>query len=227
MRIKEENQTLATVTLQNYFRMYDKLAGMTGTASTEAGEFADTYGLEVVTIPTNRPMVRGDAADLIYKSETASSMPSPTTSPSATPMASRSSWARSRSRSPSCSSPVRREAWYSAPGAEREAARAGGARRRPGGPSRQRHRRHQHGGPRRRHPARWQSEGLAENELLASGTTIEESPERYEELVEKFGGSVRATATRCGSSGASTCSAPNATRAAASTTSSVAAPAAG
>ncbi len=67
VRIKEENQTLATVTLQNYFRMYDKLAGMTGTAFTEAGEFAHTYNLPVVTVPTNRPLVRKDQADYIYK----------------------------------------------------------------------------------------------------------------------------------------------------------------
>src|SRR5207344_1620806 len=67
VKIKEENQTLATVTLQNYFRMYDKLAGMTGTASTEAAEFAHTYNLQVVSIPTNRPMVRDDGADFIYK----------------------------------------------------------------------------------------------------------------------------------------------------------------
>ena len=71
VKIKEENQTLATVTLQNYFRMYEKLAGMTGTAATEAGEFAHTYALEVVSIPTNKPMVRDDGADLIYKSEAA------------------------------------------------------------------------------------------------------------------------------------------------------------
>ncbi len=71
VRIKEENQTLATITLQNYFRMYDKLAGMTGTANTEAGEFAHTYGLEVVTIPTNMPMIRADRPDLIYQSEPA------------------------------------------------------------------------------------------------------------------------------------------------------------
>ncbi|MCU1350961.1 MAG: preprotein translocase, SecA subunit [Acidimicrobiales bacterium] len=69
VRIKEENQTLATVTLQNYFRMYDKLAGMTGTAVTEAGEFASTYNLLVVPIPTNQPLVRKDQPDLIYKSE--------------------------------------------------------------------------------------------------------------------------------------------------------------
>ncbi|TMK89031.1 MAG: preprotein translocase subunit SecA [Actinobacteria bacterium] len=71
VRIKEENQTLATITLQNYFRMYDKLAGMTGTAVTEAGEFAHTYNLPVVEIPTHRPMVRDDQVDLIYKSEEA------------------------------------------------------------------------------------------------------------------------------------------------------------
>jgi len=69
VRIKEENQTLATVTLQNYFRMYEKLAGMTGTAQSDAAELASTYNLEVVPIPTNRPMVRFDAPDLIFKTE--------------------------------------------------------------------------------------------------------------------------------------------------------------
>jgi preprotein translocase subunit SecA len=71
VKIKEENQTLATITLQNYFRLYDKLSGMTGTAVTEAGEFAHTYNIEVVPIPTNRDMVRLDQADLIYKTEEA------------------------------------------------------------------------------------------------------------------------------------------------------------
>ncbi len=69
VKIKEENQTLATITLQNYFRMYDKLAGMTGTAQTEAAELMTTYGLGVVPVPTNRPLVRMDQADLIYKGE--------------------------------------------------------------------------------------------------------------------------------------------------------------
>src|SRR3954454_19203223 len=69
VKIKEENQTLATITLQNYFRMYDKLAGMTGTAQTEASELANTYNLQVVPIPTNEPVVRDDQADLIYKAE--------------------------------------------------------------------------------------------------------------------------------------------------------------
>jgi len=69
VRIKEENQTLATITLQNYFRMYEKLAGMTGTAITEAGEFAEIYGLEVVEVPTNRPIARIDQPDLVYVDE--------------------------------------------------------------------------------------------------------------------------------------------------------------
>jgi preprotein translocase subunit SecA len=71
VKIKEENQTLATITLQNYFRMYDKLAGMTGTASTEAAELGNTYELQGVPIPTNKPTVRNDQADLIYKTEQA------------------------------------------------------------------------------------------------------------------------------------------------------------
>jgi preprotein translocase subunit SecA len=64
--IREENQTVASITFQNYFRMYEKLAGMTGTADTEAFEFQQIYGLEVVVIPTDKPMIRDDAADLVY-----------------------------------------------------------------------------------------------------------------------------------------------------------------
>src|SRR3954462_10711139 len=69
--IQQENQTLATITLQNYFRLYKKLAGMTGTASTEANELHQTYKLGVVPIPTNMPMIRADETDLIYKTEDA------------------------------------------------------------------------------------------------------------------------------------------------------------
>ena len=67
--IKPENQTMASITLQNYFRLYDKLSGMTGTAETEAGEFGDTYGLDVLIIPTNRPIQRIDDEDVLYKTE--------------------------------------------------------------------------------------------------------------------------------------------------------------
>src|ERR671926_244458 len=71
VQIKDENQTLATITLQNYFRLYEKLSGMTGTAQTEAAELSQTYGLGVVSIPTNRPMIREDRSDVIYKTEAA------------------------------------------------------------------------------------------------------------------------------------------------------------
>ena len=69
VKIESENQTLATITFQNYFRMYNKLAGMTGTADTEAEEFAKIYNLEVLVIPTNKPMIRPDYPDVIYKTE--------------------------------------------------------------------------------------------------------------------------------------------------------------
>jgi preprotein translocase subunit SecA len=71
VEIKQENQTLATITLQNFFRLYEKLSGMTGTAMTEAAEFSQIYKLGVVPIPTNMPMIRADQSDLVYKSEDA------------------------------------------------------------------------------------------------------------------------------------------------------------
>ena len=69
VEIREENQTVATITIQNFFRMYDKLSGMTGTAATEADEFMHTYKMEVVSIPTHKDMVRDDRDDLVYKTE--------------------------------------------------------------------------------------------------------------------------------------------------------------
>ncbi len=69
VEVEAENQTLATITFQNYFRMYKKLSGMTGTADTEAVEFREIYGLEVISIPTNKPMVRKDFPDLVYKTQ--------------------------------------------------------------------------------------------------------------------------------------------------------------
>ena len=67
VHVREENQTLATITLQNYFRMYEKLSGMTGTAVTEDAEFREIYKLPVLVIPPNRPMIRDDRNDLIYR----------------------------------------------------------------------------------------------------------------------------------------------------------------
>ena len=69
VKIKQEHQTLATITIQNYFRMYEKLAGMTGTAATEAEEFRKIYGFEVIVIPPNKPLIRNSLPDLIYKTE--------------------------------------------------------------------------------------------------------------------------------------------------------------
>ena len=69
VRVRRQNVTMATITFQNYFRMYDKLAGMTGTAKTEAEEFRRIYSLDVVAIPTNMPMVREDNGDLVFKNE--------------------------------------------------------------------------------------------------------------------------------------------------------------
>ncbi len=74
LKIEEENQTLATITFQNYFRMYHKLAGMTGTADTEAEEFARIYNLDVLVVPTHRPMIRRDEEDVVYKTERAKFM---------------------------------------------------------------------------------------------------------------------------------------------------------
>src|SRR4029077_18281387 len=70
LRVQRESRTLATITFQNYFRLYDKLAGMTGAPMTEAEEFHKIYTLEVVAIPTHRPMIRDDYPDLVYKNET-------------------------------------------------------------------------------------------------------------------------------------------------------------
>src|SRR5207249_11695146 len=69
VKIQRENQTLATITFQNYFRMYKKLAGMTGTAETEAAEFQKIYNLDVVVIPTNRPLIRKENPDVVYRTE--------------------------------------------------------------------------------------------------------------------------------------------------------------
>ena len=69
VKVREENQTVASITFQNYFRLYSKLSGMTGTADTEAFEFQQIYGLEVVVIPTHKPMIRKDKSDLVFLSE--------------------------------------------------------------------------------------------------------------------------------------------------------------
>ena len=146
VRVQEENQTLATITLQNYFRLYDKLAGMTGTALTEATEFKKIYELGVVQIPTNQPMVRDDRNDQVYKTKDgkwSAVVEGDRRAPRAP--ASRCSSARSPSRSPSCcptqlAAQGHRRTPCSTPSPSTPSARARSSPR-PGGPARSRSRR--------------------------------------------------------------------------------------
>ena len=156
LRVQRESRTLATITFQNYFRLYDKLAGMTGTAMTEAEEFHKIYNLEVVAIPTHRPMIRDDYPDLVFKNEA-----------SQVQRADRRDRGDDQGRAPGPRGHgVGREvrgpldaaqaARGEARDPQRQVPRARGGRRRAGGPQRQRHDRHQHGRPRHGHPARRQ-----------------------------------------------------------------------
>ncbi len=158
VRVREENQTLATITLQNYFRMYDKLAGMTGTALTEATEFMKIYKLPVVEIPTNQPMVRMDKNDQIFKTKSgkwARARPRARRAPREGPAG-----ARGHDLGRGVRDAVGRaqEARHPAHGPERQARvrRARGRDHRRGRSPRRGHDRHQHGRPRRRHQARRQ-----------------------------------------------------------------------
>ena len=156
VEIKQENQTLATITLQNYFRLYDKLSGMTGTAMTEAAEFNQIYKLGVVPIPTNRPMIarttgrprlqdRGGQVRRRRRRHRRAAREGPAGA------------GRHRQRR-EVRVPVGAAAQARRParGAQRQAARAGGADRRAGRPQGRGHGRHQHGRPRHRHHARRQ-----------------------------------------------------------------------
>ena len=161
VRVREENQTVASITFQNYFRMYSKLAGMTGTADTEAFEFQSIYGLEVVVIPTHRPMVRKDHSDFVYltqKDKFDAIIEDIRDCVDARPAG---AGRHDLDRNLGVAVEAAREAEDSARGAEREAARARSHDRRAGGPSRHRDDRHEHGRPRHGHRARRQSRSRA------------------------------------------------------------------
>ena len=156
VEIKQENQTLATITLQNFFRLYDKLSGMTGTAMTEAAEFSQIYKLGVVPDPDEQDMIRKDQADLVYKTEEAKF------NAVVDDIAERNKKGQpilvgtvSVEKSEHLSTPAE-EARHPARGPQRQAARARGRDRRPGRPQGRRHGGHQHGRPRHRHHARRQ-----------------------------------------------------------------------
>ena len=157
VEIQEENQTLATITFQNYFRMYKKLAGMTGTADTEAEEFHKIYKLDVTVIPTNRPMIaQGRTTTSSTRTSAASSARSSTRSRTATSAASRSWSARVSVEKSEVVASLLRKKGHPAQRAERQAARARGVHRRPGGPQGRGHDLDQHGRPRHRHHPRRQ-----------------------------------------------------------------------
>ena len=161
VRVKEENQTVASITFQNYFRMYKKLAGMTGTADTEAYEFQQIYGLEVVVIPTHMPMIRDDAPDLVYltqKDKFDAIIEDINDCNSARPTR-----ARRHDVDRDLGVPVgaAQEEQDPASGAEREIPRARSRDHHAGRAPRHRDDRDEHGRPRHRHQARRQSRGRA------------------------------------------------------------------
>ena len=181
VEIQNENQTLATITLQNYFRMYDKLSGMTGTAQTEAAELHSIYKLGVVPIPTNRPMVRKDQADLVYRTEEAkfdAVVDDIVEQARRGPAGAGRHDQRREERVP-----LRPAAPQGRParGAQRQAPRARGRDRRPGRPQGCRHRRHQHGRARYRHHARRQPRVHGRRRRCKQrGLDPVETPEEYE-----------------------------------------------
>ena len=156
--VQDENQTLAQVTLQNYFRMYDKLAGMTGTALTEATEFMKIYKLPVVQVPTNMPMVRADQNDQVYKTKDGkwnAVIAGDRRPPRGRPADPRRHDLGRGLRAPQRPADAQ---GHQARGPQREARarRARGRDHRRGRAPRRGHHRHEHGGPRRRHQARRQ-----------------------------------------------------------------------
>ena len=179
--IQPENQTLASITFQNYFRMYEKLAGMTGTALTEADEFVDIYGLEVLEVPTNMPLARLDEDDEVYRTNVEKyraiitlldeckikgqpvlvGTTSIEKSEQLAEMLRQKGWEQHDFSDPerirgALHRRRRRQEDQGLRGAQRALSRAGSLHRVAGGRARRDHHRHQHGGPRHRHSARRQ-----------------------------------------------------------------------
>ena len=229
--IREENQTLATITLQNYFRLYDKLSGMTGTALTEATEFMKIYKIPVVEIPTNVPMVRADHNDQIFKTkdgkwkavldEIVARHENGPADPGRHGLGRGLGDDLRRAEAPS-----RRRARR--PQRQARARRARGRDDRPGRPQGRGHDRHQHGGPRRRHQARRQprADGAPRADQAGASRPVRGlrggAGGRAAELEPSRGRRPR----RSASSAACSSAAPSATSRGASTTSCAAAPAA-
>ena len=229
--IREENQTLATITLQNYFRLYDKLSGMTGTALTEATEFMKIYKMPVVEIPTNQPMVRADQNDQIFKTKDGK-------------------WkavldeivARHEKGQPilvgtvsvevseMISEALKRDGIeHAVLNAKPEHAEREGELIAQAGPQGRGDDRHQHGRPRRRHQARRRPRAPGDPRAEEAGdhaTATRATRRRWRRRPPSWSRSARPRPRKCASSAASSSAAPSATSRAASTTSCAAAPAA-
>ncbi len=223
VKIERENQTLATITFQNYFRMYKKLAGMTGTADTEAAEFGQIYKLDVTAIPTNRDMIRDDRADLVYRTaeEKWSAVVEEIRECPAEGPAGAGGHGVDREERDALEA-AQPPAEGAARGPQRQVPRARGLDRGPGRPQRRGHHRHQHGRPRHRHPPRRQPRG-ARPLRGRSGDRARGVPGGARALHRDLRHGARGGARR---SAASTSWAPSGTSRGASTTSSAAAPAA-
>ena len=181
VKIEKENQTLATITFQNYFRMYKKLSGMTGTADTEASEFAQIYNLDVTVIPTNRDMVRDDRADSsTVRRRRSGRRWSRRSATARSGTAGAGGHGLDREERDAVEAPLP-AAQGAAHRAQRQVPRARGVDRRPGRPQGGRDHRHQHGRPRHRHRPRRQPEGLARSEA-----DPETEPEAYQEALARY-----------------------------------------
>jgi hypothetical protein len=227
LHVQRESVTLATITFQNYFRLYTKLAGMTGTAMTEAEELHKIYKLEVVAIPTHRPMIRDDEPDSSSATRTASSWPSSTRSWRCTSRAGRS-WSARLGREVRAAGRHAQAPRHQARGPQRQVPREGSSDRGPGRPQRGRHHRHEHGRPRHRHQARRQPRRTGLGDPPPPGPQPGRGGQgRLRRGVRRGQGHLRRRARdRSSPRAVCTSSAPNATTRAASTTSSAAAPAA-
>ena len=167
VKVREENQTVASITFQNYFRLYAKLSGMTGTADTEAFEFQQIYGLEVVVIPTHKPMIRKDNSDLVFLSEQDKFQAILEDIQDCVKRGQPVLVGTTSIETSERLAKLLQGAKHSPRGAERQAARARGAHRGRGRPARGDHHRDQHGRPRHGHRARRQSAGTDRGERAA------------------------------------------------------------
>ena len=159
--VQNENQTLASITFQNYFRLYPKLAGMTGTAMTEAQEFSDIYKLEVIEIPTNEPCIRDDTDDEVYRTTREKIRRDRAARAGVSGQEAADADRHRQHREIRSAVGALQEAQDPAQRAQCPLSRAGSPHHRPGRPARHRDDRHEHGRPRHRYSARRQSRNAA------------------------------------------------------------------